>query len=67
MVEDEEPGTQDQKTAGEGDEARRIEEVEHAAGESEKRKRANATRTPRPGARKELLEGQAEKKAQGEE
>ena len=45
----------------------RIEQIEHAAGRGEHRKRANAARMLGVAAGKEILEGEAEKQAQAEE
>lgn len=63
-VEDRQPGAEHQKAGGERDEMHRIEQVEHAAGERQHRKRADAARAPGVGAGEEILEGEAEKQAQ---
>ena len=63
-IEDREPGAEHQKAGGERDEMHRIEQVEHAAGERQHRKGADAARAPGVGAGEEILEGQAEKQAQ---
>ena len=63
-IEDRQPSAEHEQAGGERDEMDRIEQVEHAAGEREHRKRADAARAPGVGAGEEILEGQAEKQAQ---
>ena len=63
-IEDRQPGAEHQKAGGEWDEMHRIEQVEHAAGKRQHRKRADAARAPGVGAGEEILEGEAEKQAQ---
>jgi hypothetical protein len=58
-VEEGKPYSEQQQTGSERDKMLGIEEVEHATGKSEHRKSADATRTPRVGAREEILECQA--------
>ena len=65
-IEDREPGAEHEKAGGEGDEMRGIEQVEHAAGERQHGKGANAARTLGVGAGEKILECQAEKQAQAE-
>src|ERR1700721_1054048 len=66
-IKDREPGAEHDEPGGEGDEMRRIERVEAAAGRGEHRKGANATRTLGVAVGEKVLEREAEKQAQAEE
>src|SRR5580704_15838330 len=63
---DDEPGAEHEEAGGKGNAVRRIEQIEHAAGEREHRKSANAAWAPLRGMRKEILEREPEEKAQAQ-
>jgi hypothetical protein len=65
-IEDREPDAEHDKTGGEGEEMRRVEEVEDAASGGEQRKGANAARTPGVAVREKILESEAKEQAQTE-
>jgi len=65
-VKDGEPSPEHQKTTCVWNEMHWLEEIEHASGQSQQRERANAAWASRLCLREEILERQAEKKAQSE-
>jgi hypothetical protein len=65
-VVDDEPGAEHEEAGGEGNAVRRLEQIEHAAGEREHRKRANAAGALLRDTGEEILEREAEEKAQAQ-